>query len=489
MQALTTWWDSRWARRLDYVAAIAALLILLRVGSEEDLSWLLWSFVGLAIAALSVIRWPFGAVITLVGVSVLPRFYLDVFGWKLRPEHAGALILAAIAAVWLIWKRPKITWDKLDYWVLAYLAINYISSAFASPEPSSTLKWAFLNNLGVLPYFLIRVLVQDVETLRKVFRVFIGVAILEAAYGIICYLSHVAFGTTFGMELGQYLVDVAAPYGSLYEPNLFGAYSACCAVMMLSLYFLESRGRLFYMLSFLMASLAAFVSFSRASLLALVLVVIFVFWKGRQRQSHGRHSLLVFAVAFGLVAVVAITAIGGVVQERLSNSFSQGLMEETTLTRLVILAESLQNIANHPLLGSGTASFQLFFDWATLIPEWAGTATWIGNFLVRVLHDTGIVGLAALLGFVVSLIVKTRQGLRLANETQPALFALSAGALVYFICFQFTDGTTLAFCWVHLGFLASAAVISGQDLNNSGESLNPLSGGSIPLTSQSPDSL
>jgi oligosaccharide repeat unit polymerase len=458
---------------LDYVAAIAALLILLRVASEEDLSSLLWAFVALAIVALSLVRWPYGAVITLVGVSVLPRFYLEIFGWKMRPEHAGALIVAGAVGVWLIWKKPKIKWEKLDYWVVAYLAINYVSSAFASPEPASTLRWALLNNFGVLPYFVIRLLVQDVETLRKVFRIFIGVGILEAAYGIICYLSHVAFATTFGMELGQYLVDVAAPYGSLYEPNLFGAYCACCAVMMLALYFLESRGRLFYMLSFLIASMAVFVSFSRASLLALVLVVVFVYWKGRQRQSQGRHSLIVFALTLGLVAVVAITAIGGVLQERLGNLFSQGLTEETTLTRLVVLAESLQNIANHPLLGSGTASFQLFFDWATLIPEWAGTATWIGNFLVRVLHDTGIVGLAALVGFIVSLVVKTRQGLRVAlvahdmHDTIPMLFALSAGALVYFICFQFTDGTTLAFCWVHLGFLASAAIIakrSGQTM-------------------------
>jgi O-antigen ligase len=161
-----------------------------------------------------------------------------------------------------------------------------------------------------------------------------------------------------------------------------------------------------------------------------------------------------------LIVIVAITPIGGILQERLSNLLSQGLTEESTITRLLLLAESVQNIANHPLFGSGTASFQLFFDWSNFVPEWAGTAVWIGNFLIRILHDTGVFGLFMALGFIVSLVRKIHRGLRRPNSVLPYLLALCAGAIVYGITFQFTDGSTLAFCWVHLGVLASAAILS-----------------------------
>ena len=50
------------------------------------------------------------------------------------------------------------------------------------------------------------------------------------------------------------------------------------------------------------------------------------------------------------------------------------------------------------------------------------------------------------------------------------LVALSAGALLYAISFQATDGTLSAFPWVHLGFLASAAIL----INESNENAMPV---------------
>lgn len=462
MQALSTWWESRWARRLDFVAVVAAILVLSRLMYEEGVSWLVWALVALLIFCLSLIRWPYGALIILVGMSAMPRFYVELYGWKVRPEQVATVIVAVSVAIWLWRKKIGLRFELLDYWVLGYLALNYLSSAFTSPQPSSTLKWALMNNLGVLPYFVIRVLVRDVKTLEKFFRILLGVAIIEIIYGLGCYFSHLMFGSTTGMEAGQYLANVAAPYGTLYEPNLFGAYSACCAVMMLSLYFLQPQHRAFYIFSFLIASLATLVSFSRAALLALIANTVWVFWKGRQRHPVRIRRLIIIAAGLIaiLVVIVVVTPIGDILQERLSNLLSQGLTEESTITRVLLLAESAQNIANSPFFGSGTASFQLFFDWSTFVPEWAGTAVWIGNFLIRILHDTGLFGLFTVLGFIVSLVRKTHRGLRRPNSAVPYLIALCAGAIVYGITFQFTDGSTLAFCWVHLGALASAAILS-----------------------------
>jgi O-antigen ligase len=447
---LATWSESKLVWRLHLALCVAAMLLLCWVALDEDLSWVAWALVGAATLLLAVTRWPYGALLVLIGTSVMPRFFVEIFGWKARPEHfAVAIVSMAVGA-----------------WVVAYVVINYASSAFGSSDPSATLRWALLNNLAVLPYFLIRLLVTDLEMLRKVFKILLAVGIAESAYGILCYASHLAFGSTIGVEIGQYLVDIAAPYGSLYEANVFGAYTACCAVMFLALYLGEGQHRLGYLICLIVASLATVLSFSRAAVLAFVLAIGWVFWHARHRRNARRSKLATMLPAFALILVIAASVMSGVLQERFGNLYQQGLAEETSITRVLAIQEALQEVPQHPLLGSGTASLQLSFDWSKYVPEWAGDKTWVGNVTVRILHDTGLLGLTVFLGFLISLWSRVRRGLRGWNSHTPMLVGLSAGALLYGISFQATDSTTLAFSWVHLGCLASAAILLNDQSQN-----------------------
>jgi len=456
---LATWWESKLARRLDFVAVVAAILVLCRVALEEDVSWVAWLLVGAFVVLLALARWPYGSLFVLIGMSVMPRFFVQIFGWKARPEHFAVAIISVVVGVWLLRHKREVRLEKLDYWVLAYVAINYASSAFGSSSPSATLRWALMNNLAVLPYFLIRLLIRDLAVLEKTFRILLGVGVAESVYGILCYASNHMFATTTGMEIGQYLVNVAAPYGSLYEPNLFGAYSACCAVLFLALYLSENEHRLGYLICLVVVSLATVLSFSRGALLALVIAAAFVFWQMRRRWNARRSKIGTLLPALALILIIAAGAMSGGLQERMRNLFEQGLAEETTATRLLSIWESLQDVPDHLLLGSGTASLQLSFDWSKYVPEWTDNATWVGNVGVRILHDTGLLGLTAFLGFLVSLWWKIHQVLRGRNSQIPMLVGLSAGALLYGLSFQLTDGTILAFSWVHLGLLASAVIL------------------------------
>jgi hypothetical protein len=449
-------WESKWARRLDLVALVVAIVVVCRVTLQEDVSWIGWALAFVWVILLSLTRWPYGALFVLIGLSVMPRYFVQVFGWKARPEHFAVAIVSAIVGIWLLKNKRGIKFEKLDYWVLAYLAINYLSSAFGSSSPSSTLRWALMNNLAVLPYFIIRLLVRDVPTLEKTFRILLGVGIAESAYGILCYVSQHLFATTFGMEIGQYFVDVAAPYGSLYEPNLFGAYTACCTVIFLALYLMDDRHRSGYLVCVVVAALATVLSFSRGALLALVVAACWVFWSARRHRKSDRSSLATLLPGLVFILIIAAGVMGGVLRERITNLFQQGAGEETTLTRLLVIQESLQDVPNHLLLGTGTASLQLSFDWGKYVPEWSDQATWVGNVGVRILHDTGLLGLTIFLCFLVSLWFKIRK--RLHGQV-PMLVGLSAGGLLYGISFQSTDGTILAFCWIHLGLLASAALL------------------------------
>ena len=454
--------------RLEWLAAGVAIVFLCRMALDEDLAWLGWAMVGLLVVLLTVTRWPYGALIVLVGMSAMPRFFVEVFGWKARPEHFAVVIISLVVCIWLLRSNRKIRLKAPDYWVLAYVAMNYVSSAFGSSSPSETLRWALLNNLAVLPYFLIRLLVQDAETFRKAFRILLVIGIAESAYGILCYVMYHAFGTTAGIESGQYLSDVAAPYGSLFEANLFGAYTGCIAVLALAIYLIAEH-RLGYLICFFVASLASVLSFSRAALVALVVATAWVCWQARHAREGHRSRSAILVLAVGLLLLIVIPAVGGVVQERFAGLLSQGrLGEESAIARLIEAQEALQELSEHRLIGTGTASLQLSFDWRKYVPYWTDNTSWVGNITVRILHDTGLLGMAAFLGFLGSLGWKIRLGLRGRSSQVPMLVALSAGALLYAISFQATDGTLSAFPWVHLGFLACAAIL----IKESNESAN-----------------
>jgi O-antigen ligase len=448
-------------RWLNLIVGAAAVWVVIRLAMEEDLSWVGWVIASGAVMALAVTRWPYGAILVLAGASAMPRFFVQVFGWKARPEHFGVAIVSLACCVWLVRANRKIRLEGLDYWILAYLGLNYVASAFGSLSPHDTLRWALLNNLSVLPYFLIRVLVQDPETLRKACRILLAVGVLESAYGILCYLSNHVLGTATGMESAAYLGDVAAPYGSQYEPNLFGAYAGCCAVLALAVYLVGERRR-GYLICFLISSLGTVVSLSRAALVALLVASTWVLWQSRGAKKPARRRKISVALAVGLILVMGVAAIGGVLRQRFNDLFNKGLAEETTITRLIDIQEALQDIPQHPLIGNGTASFQLSFDWGKYVPDWAGNPTWLGNLTVRILHDTGLLGLVTILGFLVSLWSKVRRGLRKRTSQVYLLVGLSAGVLLYGISFQATDGTLLAFPWIHLGLLASAAILSND---------------------------
>jgi len=447
-------------------AVTAAYIVSLFLAVLEGLSWVAWAMAVAAVLLLVVTRWPYGALSVLIGMSAMPRFYVALGGWNARPEHFAVAIVSLAVGCWLLRQKRDTRLEKLDYWVVAYVVINYASSALGSSVPSATLRWALLNNLAVLPYFLIRLLIRDLETLGRAFWILLSVGISESVYGILCYASHQVLGTATGMEIGQYLGDIAAPYGSMYEANLFGAYAACCAVLFVALYLCEGQHRFGCLVSALVASLATVVSFSRAALFALVVAAGWVFWKAHRVRKARRYKLSTLILACGLILVMAASVTRGVLQERFGNLFQLGLEEPTTVSRSILIGEALQEVPQHPLLGSGTASFQLTFDSSGYDTEWAGERPWIANVTVRILHDTGLLGLTVSAGFVISLGRRVRRRLRGWNSQVPMLVGLAGGALLYGISFQATDGTTLAFCWVHLGLLASAAILMKEPSHN-----------------------
>jgi O-antigen ligase len=420
----------------------------------------------LVMAVVTSISWPLGALLVLTASSAMPRLAASVGGLHLRPEHI-AIGFVALSLAWrALGKRgvPRLQLRTFDYFLIAYIAMNFFTSAATSPQPHLTLRWAALNAIAVSPYFLISWMVTDEDKLHRTFQFLLGVGAVEAAYGVLSFLSNRAFQTTFGVEGAQY-GSIPGTYGTQYEANLFGSYTACCAIMFLTcLTFGAKSRRSVYGLGFAITFLAALISLARSVLLALPVAALFVIWIALRRRELKLRKLVPWAVVFALVLLAVSPFVLSLVKERFSTIDVTELgSDSTSLVRIVQMAVAAEDVQAHPVLGTGTASFQLFFDWDDYLPGMQGendVAGWVGNTPLRILHDTGIVGLVIFLGFLIALARAVRKSVRYAgHDTRTIMIALSAGLVLYAITFQATEATILAFTWVHLGLLAAAVKV------------------------------
>jgi hypothetical protein len=395
-----------------------------------------------------------GAIVALIIGSAAPRLYVEVAGLKARPEHVICGVLC-ISILFLRKKRSQpVQWIWPDYLLMAYAALNLFSSLFMSIEPRQTIKWALQQVLIILAYYFLRILVEDRAGLRKAVMVLLAVGAAAVAYGIICFYSNLLFGTEFGMTIGQY-GDTPAPYGLQYEANLLGSYSGALCVMMLVIYLYDHRRR--FLVGFAMALAGMAISLSRGALgatfIGLVAVVIF----GLKKRLLTRELTFGLAKATLCALLVVLPAVVPQYTERFNTmDIGEPAVDPNTLTRIVQVTSAFDEVLKHPFMGGGTSSFQLAFDWQSLGEDWEEQG-WIGNTEMRVLHDTGIVGLVVFVAFLVALYRQSRKVLK--AESNPELVALLASALVYCVSFQATEGTLLAFSWVHLGLIGCAISI------------------------------
>jgi hypothetical protein len=399
------------------------------------------------------------AVIALILAAAIPRLYLDIGGLKARPEHliCGALCISILFLNKR--RRQPVQWIWPDYVLMAYAGLNIFSSLFMSIDPKQTIKWALQQVLVILAYFFLRVLVEDRKDLRKAMMALLAIGSVTVAYGIICFYSNLILGSELGVTVGQY-GDIAATYGLQFEANILGSYSGALAVMMLVTYLYDRRRR--FLVGFALTFAGMAISLSRGALgatfIGLLIVAIFSI---RKRLLTGKMLL-----GISLATLCALLLVLPVVLSQYTERFStvdigDPTSDPNTLTRVVQVGSALDEILKHPVWGGGTSSFQLAFDWQSLGTEWEDQG-WIGNTEMRVLHDTGLVGLVVFVAFLVSLYRRSKTVLKL--ESNPELFALLASAAVYCVAFQATEGTLLAFPWVHLGLLGCAISVSASKM-------------------------
>jgi O-antigen ligase len=383
----------------------------------------------------------------------MPRMYVELSGMKARPEHIICGMLLFALPYWFRKKKHQYVWMTADYLLLAYLAMHFFSSIFTSIQPGQTIKWCLQQAIVVLPYLFLRLLVTDRSSFQRVFWIALAVGAAEAAFAIICFYSNLLFDTEVGMEIGQY-GSIPGTYGTQYEANLLGSFCGAASAMFLTVY-LQQRRRIF-LFGFALTFAGMAISLSRGALLATIIAMGVICLRGIQLRLFNPRVLARIAVVMLVVGVAVAPALYGLWSERLSSvDVTDISADDDTRVRVLTAGLALDGILDHPIVGNGTSSYQLQFSAADIgAGEEAG---WIGNTELRILYDTGALGLLFFTGFLVYLVFGIKRLLR--RERVPELEALIIAGLLYCVSFQFTEGTLLAFCWVHLGLLAAGLTI------------------------------
>ncbi len=399
-----------------------------------------------------------GLVVLLIVASVADHFTFPVGPVAFRAEQIAALfaltalVVVKVRAADASWLKPNLAEGMLLVW----FACNVISSVLASPDRRLSLKILVLIGVCSLGFFLPRRLLGGPgagEQIETVVRWLLIVFATEAAYGALMYTLHV-FGLNISLSRNPASGHVGA-YGTLWEPNVFGAFAAAGAVAWVYL----GRGRFKRPWLGLVAGVAGlFDSVTRAAWLVAALAgALGLALPGLRRRLDMR--MLAMGAIGSLVVVVAMVGLeqfGTYTVDPPVATRGYGLLAALlnlvdVVGRYNQLAPIMDDIQGHILLGRGTASFEALHV-VSGIPEH------VASLPLLVLNDTGLIGLALFVRFVAAVFARawSRRGVAIVA-------GLGQVGLVIGLTNLATETMELMIGWLLVGLLIAAVDHAGVD--------------------------
>jgi O-antigen ligase len=331
--------------------------------------------------------------------------------------------------------------------------LSLISSVTSSIDVSRSVKGVALLLISSLGMLLPRRLLKpgDATQLDLPVKLLLLTFASEAAYGIGAFLAYV-FGSTVSLGANVASGHLNA-YGTLWEPNVFGAFCAAGAVAWAWL----GPGRFRHTWIGIAACLGGtLVSFTRAAWLT-VLVVLAISLFGPLRR---RANLRQLALGVAGSAVIALAVFGA---EQVADYYPQGAPGSPTIQpsnrgllallinaidvigRLDQVTVVLTDLGHRPLLGNGTASY------GERHPIAGQPEQHIANLELTVLNDTGILGLLAFAAFGIALARAAWH-----RRRDPTVAGLGVSTLVIVLTNTATETTELMITWLLLGLVLAA---------------------------------
>jgi hypothetical protein len=199
--------------------------------------------------------------------------------------------------------------------------------------------------------------------------------------------------------------------------------------------------------------------FTRAAWLSTAGIIAFWWW----RQRPPWRQLVAVAAMLALAALLQMVVLHGrsPIRLRMVNPVIAGY-DWNMAGRLAISKVTVASWLERPVLGQGAGAMNRLS--VVLASGKRIEKIWNGNLVLFVLHDSGVLGFATLVGLGVAVWRRGAGAIRsgAAGATSPvALPLLAVGAALCF-AYQFTHGLWIMYPYVYLGFL-TAATDHGQE--------------------------
>lgn len=445
---------------------------------------------------LTSITW--AALLILVTAALTDHFNVPIAGINLRPEWiAGVPVLAAVA--FTAQRQPQILrLTRIDLLLSAWLVLAGISSLlFASHRGNSLKIWLGLA-LAASGFFLVRPLVGD--RVDRLLDFVVGCGFLICLFGLFSYLIY-PLGFPLGVQINP---DTQVPtvYATLWEGDIFGAFAGCLLLLSLGRLLLMARPSVLALAVPVIALAGLEVSLARAAWLGTLLagVLMVPLWLSLRRRrwmppGTGRRLATVavagavFSAAYWTGADLLHRAVehpnvtvgtsSGAKPGRVDSPPVAGstllpytvhattphpqplLQRLKTLTNPAALAQdptvelrisqaklALQDWLPSPWLGRGAGSFGQRYEDTSHHPAW------IANILLRVLHDTGVLGLLLMLGYAIGLLLLLLRMVRREAGARGIYAALLLPPfIVLWVSAQATEPFQLMWPWIFLGLI------------------------------------
>lgn len=433
---------------------------------------------------LKAFNFVYALVFLLILGSLLNHFEIEILGFTPRPEHLFIAVIFPIFVLYRVLKKSALFRVDASFWlVAAWISVNFAASALNAPSPSESYTHVVRFFLLVLTYLIVANAARSAEDWGKLLKTWILLGTVETIYGIVAALSAYAFGTSFGVGYNFQVsgaTNPLSPYGTLYEPNIFGGFTGSLYMVFLAILLWQRksdseivfRNTYLYTGLFLTATATIF-TYTRAIWLALAIGIFLVCVVAGGRWRRIFMSLLLNLPIFiaATLVVLAVTVLnidtldgnGDTVNGRIPTpedrlaTLGRLNTDNTFQWRLETFQLGIQDWSRHPIIGNGTGSF------SQLHGPIRGSEAWIPIMIIHTLVDTGIVGLViqgALLGVVFWRTLKAVQRLPSDSPLRIGLIALSAGMFVLLIAYQAADASWLAGFWIHLGLISNGVAVA-----------------------------
>lgn len=419
-------------------------------------------------------------ILTLFFEAHIFSFY--TMGARIRISQVIEVVAIIVMILFLSSGKARLKKTPLDIFLWIYIGINFLSIKNAA-YVNRSLKISILLLGSALLYYVMVNFITKKELFFKTFYLLLYVGIIEVIYGLyqvfggICnnYLNmNLPIGHSGIMQRGYLNSPWGRPYGTLLEPDWYGAIAMFYAIIFTVLYVSNnSKKKKLYLAGMVLSFTGMIFSFVRASWVGFLgAVIILMFFRNKANLSNIKFSRLYkisyyFFLLF-LILLLFSPSFNSIINNRFNIKAESS--RYTFGTRIASTKYAFQSFLKNPILGNGPGSLivkeetEEYYEAIESGHRYLIGQGYEPSLITSILNDTGIIGMIFfLLLFIRYVKFNLRSIPRLETRFQIINFALFGGILGLFISYLFTHGLWMPFTWVFLALNIAGIKVAFND--------------------------